>query len=225
VTDPLRSSSAHVFVDDIDDPALADEDLHHLARVLRLRAGEPVSVCDGRGSWRMTQWRDGALIAAGEVRCDPAPPAVAVAFAPVKGDRSESAVEKMVEIGVGRIIVLAPTEHSVVRWDTARAEANIARYARIARAAASQSRRTHLPVVEGPVRLGDVTGDGSVALAEPGGPPSLDGVAVIVVGPEGGFSAAEVAAAGRTVSLGSTILRADTAAVVAATLLVAHSGR
>jgi 16S rRNA (uracil1498-N3)-methyltransferase len=126
VTDLLRSSSAHVFVDDIDDPALADEDLHHLARVLRLRDGEPVSVCDGRGSWRMTQWRDGALLAAGAIVRDPAPPAVAVAFAPVKGDRSESAVEKMVEIGVGRIIVLAPTEHSVVRWDAARAEANIA---------------------------------------------------------------------------------------------------
>ncbi len=223
--DPLRSSSAHVFVDDIDNPVLTDEDLHHLARVLRLRDGEPVSVCDGKGGWRMSQWRYGGLLTVGDIVRDPAPPAVSVAFAPVKGDRNESAVEKMVEIGVGRIIVLAPTERSVVRWDAARAETNIARYARIARAAASQSRRAHLPLVEGPVRLADITGDGSVALAEPGSPPSLDGVSVIVVGPEGGFSAPEVAAAGRTVSLGSTILRADTAAVVAATLLVAHSGR
>ena len=48
-------------------------------------------------------------------------PAVTVAFGPEKGDRKEAAVEKMVEIGVGRIVVLAPTEHSVVRWDAARA--------------------------------------------------------------------------------------------------------
>lgn len=223
--DALRSSSAHVFVGDIDDPVLEDEDSHHLARVLRLRDGEHVSVCDGAGAWRMTEWRGGSLLAVGEAVREPAPPAVTVAFVPVKGDRNDAAVEKMTEIGVGRIIVLAPTDHSVVRWDAARAEANIGRLARIVRAAASQSRRTHLPAVEGPVRLGDIIGDVSVALAEPGADPSLDGISTIVVGPEGGFSPAEVAAASRTVGLGGTVLRADTAAVVAATLLVAHPGR
>jgi len=225
VRDALRSSSAHVFVDDIDEPVLADDDLHHLSRVLRLRDGEQVSVCDGAGGWRMTEWRGGTLLTVGDAVRESAPPAVTVAFVPVKGDRNDAAVEKMVEIGVGRIVVLAPTEHSVVRWDAARAGANVARYARIARAAASQSRRTHLPAVEGPVRLGDILGGGSVALAEPGGSPSLEGVSTVVVGPEGGFSPAEVAAARRTVGLGGTVLRADTAAVVAATLLVAHAGR
>ena len=223
--DALRSSSAHVFVADIDDPVLEEDDAHHLARVLRLRDGEHVSVCDGAGGWRMTEWRGGSLLAVGEAVREPAPPAVTVAFVPVKGDRNDAAVEKMTEIGVGRIIVLAPTDHSVVRWDAARAEANIGRLARIVRAAASQSRRTRLPAVEGPVRLGDIIGDASVALAEPGADPSLDGVSTIVVGPEGGFSPAEVAAASRTVGLGGTVLRADTAAVVAATLLVAHAGR
>ncbi|MFN5651774.1 MAG: RNA methyltransferase PUA domain-containing protein, partial [Actinomycetes bacterium] len=89
--DALRSSSAHVFVDDIDEPVLADDDLHHLSRVLRLRDGEQVSVCDGAGGWRMTEWRGGMLLAVGDAVREPAPPAVTVAFVPVKGDRNDAA--------------------------------------------------------------------------------------------------------------------------------------
>ncbi|MEY2472342.1 MAG: rRNA (uracil1498-N3)-methyltransferase, partial [Actinomycetota bacterium] len=44
-------AAAHVFVDDVDAPALGADDAHHLARVLRLRAGEEVTVADGRGGW------------------------------------------------------------------------------------------------------------------------------------------------------------------------------
>ncbi|MEY4044333.1 MAG: hypothetical protein RL644_601, partial [Actinomycetota bacterium] len=141
------------------------------------------------------------------------------------GDRCDAAVEKMVEIGVTGIVVLAPTEHSVVRWDDAKAAANVARYSRIARAASAQSRRTHLPSVTGPVPLSEMVGRDGVAMAEPGGDPSLDGVTTLLVGPEGGFSPAEVSSARRTVGLGTGILRADTAAVVASTLLVAHPRR
>jgi len=113
----------------------------------------------------------------------------------------------------------------VVRWDGAKAAANVARYSRIVRAASAQSRRTHLPSVTGPVPLSEMVGRDGVAMAEPGGYPSLDGVTTLLIGPEGGFSPAEVSSARRTVGLGTGILRADTAAVVAATLLVAHPRR
>ena len=155
----------------------------------------------------------------------PTGPELAVALAPVKGDHTDDAVEKLVEIGIDRLIVLAPVEHSVVRWDGERAANAIGRYRRIVRAAASQSRRTVLPQVEGPVALADVLARDGCAMAEPGGPEGMDGVTIVVIGPEGGFSQSEVAMARRTVGLGGSVLRAGTAAVVAGTLMVAHPRR
>ena len=226
MNDDLRRSAAHVFVTDIGDPVLDDDDAHHLTRVLRLRAGQKVSVSDGRGAWRICEWRDGLLVSVGDVSVMNAPTDVlTVALSPVKGDRTDWAIEKLVEVGIDRIVVLAPVERSVVRWDGTKSLANIERFRRITRAAAAQCRRVFLPTVEGPVPLSDVVAGTNVAIAEPGGSPVLDGVTTIVVGPEGGFTEGEVALAGATVDLGPTVLRADTAAVVAATLMVAHSRR
>ena len=226
MNDDLRRSAAHVFVTDIGDPVLDDDDAHHLTRVLRLRAGQKVSVSDGRGAWRICEWRDGLLVSVGDVSVMNAPTDVlTVALSPVKGDRTDWAIEKLVEVGIDRIVVLAPVERSVVRWDDTKSLANIERFRRITRAAAAQCRRVFLPTVEGPVPLSDVVAGTNVAIAEPGGSPVLDGVTTIVVGPEGGFTEGEVALAGATVDLGPTVLRADTAAVVAATLMVAHSRR
>ena len=226
MNEQLRRSAAHVFVADLGSPLLADDDAHHLSRVLRLRDGQSVSASDGLGAWRMCEWRDGSLVSTGEIATEK-PPRVTltVALAPVKGDRTEDAVEKLVEIGIDRIVVLAAVEHSVVRWDVDRANAAVARYRRVARAASAQSRRVFLPVVDGPIPLAEVLTGDSVALAEPGGTADLSAITTIVVGPEGGFSAAEVELAQRRVSLGQGILRADTAAVVAGALMVAHQRR
>ena len=226
MNESLRRSAAHVFVDDVVAPVLSDEDAHHLSRVLRLRDGQSVSVSDGRGSWRLCEWRAGSIVPTGAIVTEQrARETLTVALAPVKGDRTDDAVEKLVEIGIDRIVVLAALEHSVVRWDPDRAAAAIARYRRIARAASAQSRRVHLPVIEGPTALADVLAHPTAALGEPGGEADLSGITTIVIGPEGGFSPAEVAIAGRTVDLGPSVLRADTAAVVAGTLMVAHRRR
>jgi 16S rRNA (uracil1498-N3)-methyltransferase len=95
------------------------------------------------------------------------------------------------------------------------------RYTRIVRAAAMQSRRVFLPTVSGPVSLANVTGQG-VAFAEPGGSATPESVTTMVIGPEGGFSPAEVALAPTLVDLGPSILRAETAAIVGAARMVAH---
>jgi RsmE family RNA methyltransferase len=72
---------------------------------------------------------------------------LAVAFAPVKGEKPEVIVQKLTELGIDQIIPLAPTRRSVVKWDDARAAKNEERLRKIAREAAMQSRRTWLPTI------------------------------------------------------------------------------
>ena len=217
----LRHSAAHVFVDQLDSPALGDDDQHHLGRVLRLRDGESVTASNGRGQWRACVWRDGALEVAGEVVAS-APPSVrcAVAFTPVKGDRNEWAVQKLTEIGIDEVIILAPTQHSVVRWSDA--DKQLRKLRVVAREAAMQSRRVWLPNIVGLAALHEVCAGDGAAVADPDGVALHAGVSLVVVGPEGGFAEDELPAGVPRVQLGDTILRAETATLVAATLLVAR---
>ena len=217
----LRHSVAHVFVDQLDSPTLGDDDQHHLGRVLRLRDGESVTASNGRGQWRACVWRNGALEVAGEVVAS-APPSVrcAVAFTPVKGDRNEWAVQKLTEIGIDEVIILAPTQHSVVRWSDA--DKQLRKLRVVAREAAMQSRRVWLPNVVGLAALHEVCAGDGAAVADPDGVALHAGVSLVVVGPEGGFAEDELPAGVPRVQLGDTILRAETATLVAATLLVAR---
>ncbi len=215
--------------------ALDAADAHHLGRVLRLGSDEVVTATDGAGAWRSCRLvvdapaggrrRDGgsALIAVGPVLHVAAPaPLVTVAFAPVKGDRPEWVVQKLTEIGVDRIVVIE-AERSVVRWDGDRVTRNLERLRSASREALCQCRRVHLPEILGPFRATDLAtalGE-TVVFAEPGssGVPCLD-VPTVAIGPEGGWSASELGAV-PTIDLGPTTLRAETAALVAGSLLCA----
>jgi len=229
------------------------DDRRHLVSVLRLREGEAVSVVDGHG-WRQacTFGPGGELEPDGEPAWEPpGRPAVTVAFAVPKGDRAEWAVQKLTEIGVDRIVLIA-AQRSVVRWSGERAGRHLERLRAVARAAACQSRRAWLPVVEGPVALAElaaqavappaasatVSGDvtpargeagigplGPLAVAEPGGAPPALTLPTLVVGPEGGWSPSELDLDLPKVGLGPTVLRTETAAVVGATLLTALRAR
>ena len=225
MTRALRNSSAHVFVDDLDGPRLHPDDRHHLAKVLRLRDGEVVSCSDGLGGWRLARWSDGDLTvdstaADSKIHREPAPPyEIAVAFVPVKGERSEWAVQKLTELGVDRIVPLLPTRRAVVKWSGDRLGKQLERWQRVAREASMQSRRTRLPVVEVFASLADVCARPGAAIADPDGGEPDGTTRLIVVGPEGGFDPAELRADVPRVTLGDTILRAETATLVAATLL------
>jgi 16S rRNA (uracil1498-N3)-methyltransferase len=214
-----RGAGPFAFVDDLDHPSLAEGDRHHLARVLRLRSGDPLTVSDGRGAWRQARFGP-EIEPEGDTKRVPLPAVeITIAFAAVKGVRPEWAVQKLTEIGVDRIWALT-TDRSVVRWDGDRAAGHAERLAKVAREAAMQCRRCRLPHLRTGAKVAEVATDGA-ALAHPGGaPPGLDRPTVLV-GPEGGWSDAELAQAPATVGLGPMILRTETAAVVAGTLFVA----
>jgi 16S rRNA (uracil1498-N3)-methyltransferase len=213
-------ADAHVFVDDVDRPTLAPVDRHHLERVLRLRSGAFITVSDGNGRWRLCRF--GPYVEpAGETAYERQPtPEVSVGLAVPKGDRPEWAVQKLTEIGVDRIVLLV-TERSVVRWDAERGERQRERLGRVARQAAMQARRAWLPRVEGPEPLARVSAHPQAALCvADGSPPTLDH-SFLLVGPEGGWSSSEADGLRAHVGLGPHVLRVETAAVVAGTLLVA----
>ncbi|HXW79845.1 MAG TPA: RsmE family RNA methyltransferase [Acidimicrobiales bacterium] len=228
----MRRAVAHLFVDDLAEPALSDKDLHHLSRVLRLRPGEVVTVSDGQGGSRLCEWVSAggaALRAMAEATWDPpSEPAVTVGFALTKGEHPEWAVQKLTEAGVDHI-VLVTAERCVTRWASSAVDRQLERLREVARQAGMQSRRSWLPTVEGPVAFSTVVsaGDGTaplgVALAVQGGGPLTLATPTVLVGPEGGWSDAELGSVPvvRHVGLGPNTLRAETAAMAAGVLLVA----
>ena len=148
-------------------------------------------------------------------------PLLTVAFAPVKGERPEWVVQKLTELGIDRIVPLR-TERSVVRWNGARGRSTVERLRRVARDAAAQSRRVWVPAVEETIDFEALSGlgdPGDVVLAQLSGERPTAAHRVVAVGPEGGWSATELAAGLPTVGFGLSVLRAETAAVTAGALL------
>ena len=126
---------------------LAGENAEH-AKVLRLRPGEPVTLCDGLGmDCPCTVTEGGALIAGAPLPC-PAEPAarVCVYIAFPKADKAEHVIQKAVELGAAEI-VLFPSRYCVSRPDSKSLGKKLERWQKIARSAAEQSRRGVIPPV------------------------------------------------------------------------------
>jgi 16S rRNA (uracil1498-N3)-methyltransferase len=214
---------------------------HHIARVLRARPGDAITLFDGAGrevEARIVRvGRDETELAA-DAPGEPAnggtdagagaeTPLVLLTAVP-RGGRMDFLVQKCSELGVSRIAPVI-TARSVVRPEPGRR----ARWEKIAREAARQCGRADVPVVSAPDAL-------ATALAEPDLPErrlilSTDGAGrplrallagpaptALLIGPEGGFTAGEIDAARAAhfmpVSLGRRILRVETAAIVAVAL-------
>ncbi len=197
---------------------LTDLQTHHLRRVLRAPETAAVSYTDGRGTFGY-----GTLAAEGiqrgeETRVPRPAPALTVAVAPLHAsDRVRFIVEKLGELGVDRLLWVT-TEFS--QAGPPRAEKS----ARWAIGALEQSRGSWLMDI-GDVQLADVPAPRWLMHHGGGGLPPDQGDVTLVVGPEGGFSPEEVARADTTVGLGARVLRVETAAVVAAGLVLSHLGR
>lgn len=210
----LRNSAAHVFVESLDAPELSPDDTHHLFRVLRVRDGEVVTASDGAGGWMAMRAAGGVLVIDGPIVREPAPAPCTIASAIPKGDRAEWMVQKLTEIGVAEIVLLH-CARSVVRWEGERGAKQLARLQRVAREAAVQSRRVWLPVVRGPVPFAEAAALPGAVLAEPDGERGVPGTTVII-GPEGGFAPEELAVPLPRRRFVDTVLRVETAAIVAA---------
>jgi 16S rRNA (uracil1498-N3)-methyltransferase len=221
VTDPaaratLRAAAAHVLVADVGQPVLDDATSHHLFRVLRVHDGDAVTVTDGQGNWRACRASGGGVLPDAEASCIPRAATATVAFAIPKADRPEWIVQKLTEMGVARIVLLH-AERSVVRWESERAERHLHKLRRVAVEALEQSRGVWLPEITGPVAALEVLP--TLAVAEPGGRNLSRDDNALAVGPEGGWSPAELAVAAERIALTATVLRVETAALVAGAML------
>jgi 16S rRNA (uracil1498-N3)-methyltransferase len=210
---------------------LPDEEAAHVRKVRRIRSGSPVELFNGRGGMRSGRLEGRRVVFTEALRTAPAPASrLTLAVSPPKGDRMTFLVEKLSELGAD---VLIPTvfERSVDAGVTVRT-AKIGRWRRTAVEAAKQCGRAFLLEVCEPMSLLDLQArvldfDHAVLLA-PGGVPfervlaaftPLPRSVLILVGPEGGITSRESADLGLPcASLGTHILRIETAAVAAAAI-------
>lgn len=223
---------------------LRGQEGRHASTVRRLIPGERVDVTDGRGliaECVVAAARPGELeLTVLGRRTEPRPePTVTVIQAIPKGDRGELAVELLTEVGTDVIVPWA-AERCVAVWRGERAAKSRARWSSAAEQAAKQSRRGWFPEVAAAVDLaGAVQRVQAAALAillDPAGNQSVaavrvpdSGEIVIIVGPEGGITPAEsdaLAGAGAVAAaLGPTVLRASSAGVVAAGIVLSRTRR
>jgi 16S rRNA (uracil1498-N3)-methyltransferase len=210
--------------------ALTGEHARHLTQVLRAKVGQEFDISTGsevrRG--RISGIHpDRVEFELGEVIAHSGESSITVALSIFKFDRMEWAIEKCTELGVVRIIpVIAGRTESHLGLA---APKRVERWRRIAHQAAEQSRRISPPEILTPVKLDDLvamTADTRIVLAEAEQGTLLKDVVsgdaaamLLAFGPEGGWKPQEHAAfrdAGWiAASLGSTILRAETAAIAA----------
>lgn len=218
---PRRVAALAQFrVEDPNAPVLSDADEHHLRTVLRARAGEEIVVTNGEGSWSLCEVGDHALHRVTPVHVDARTPETILYLAPLKGDRSEWVIAKATELGVSRIVPLI-SERVIVKFKGEVREKIVARWRRIALEANGQCRRTYDVRVDEPVRVSDVPV--TVAICDFDGDANWHGVRAVAVGPEGGWDHGEWGERPR-LCLGPTVLRAETAGVVAASLLAFGAG-
>ena len=218
---------------------LYGQENEHAVRVLRKRTGDTVAVFDGKGNEfiaKIVQVGKGQSILEiiQKVPSREYPFHIAVAQSLIKHNRWDWFLEKITEIGVKEIIPLL-TEHAVVKT-----EAKKSRWEKIILNACKQSGRQSIPSLHPPIDIEELIGISGTyttrLVAHPGGREiiqvPLSSRILIAIGPEGGFSGAEVEKLEESgfvrVSLGRFILRSETAPVYAASVLVQrllnHSG-
>lgn len=217
---PDGTGGPHAFVEDLDHPVLSDADDHHLRRALRLRDGSPCTVSDGQGRWRPCVLRAAGPEPTGTIVAVPEPtPPLTLGIALTKGAKPELVVQKATELGIDRIVLFVAAR-SIPRWDDARTAKQLGRLERVAREAAMQSRRVRIPSVVGLWNLATASEIEGAALADLGAS-AYAGQPTVLVGPEGGWDDHEGTGLAR-IGLGPHVLRAETAAIAAATLMAAH---
>lgn len=215
---------------------------HHLLRVLRLRPGAQVFLFDGSGYEYPAEIMDSDGGKTCRVRLEtPTRPAVESPLnitlyqAIGRGERMDWTIQKATELGVRRIQPVV-SERTEVRLDEKRAEKRRLHWQQVAIAAAEQSGRVEVPVVEALVSIDSLSAGAGLALfLDPAAEQGLadlrrpdDGRHDLIVGPEGGWSEREVellkARGFKPLRLGPRVMRTETAGPIMIALLQARFG-
>ncbi len=220
--------------------AISGEDVRHIGAVLRMKPGDQLSFADGTGNEYTVR-----VLEAGhaEIRTEivnqskrePASSRITLGQGLPKSDKMDWIAQKATELGVSAIVPLI-TERTIVKVRDE--EKRISRWQKICREAAMQSNRLDIPKIESIRHYDDFVGTlapdpGTLLLFpwEEGTEPIRNVLRehqgmrqiVVLIGPEGGFSQAEAESARkrgfRLVSLGRNILRTETAAVAALSMI------
>jgi 16S rRNA (uracil1498-N3)-methyltransferase len=223
--------------------ALPSAGAYHVARVLRMREGAPLRVFDGSGSdfqAEIVRVEGDAvtvrLVAQSQATAE-SPLRITLIQGISRGERMDWTLQKATELGVHAIAPVL-TSRSVVRLDAKQAEKKQAHWRAIAVGACEQCGRSRIPNVGTAMTLREyftnVRKDGMRLVLSPAAPGSLAGISSLpskvdlLIGPEGGLEDDELVAAQKAgfmpVRLGPRVLRTETAAVVALSVMQALWG-
>lgn len=211
---------------------------NHISRVLRLRVGDALTLFNGQGgeyAGSIDEIRRDTVVVSILERRDvdrESPCQLTLAQGISRGERMDWVVQKATELGVWQIAPIF-TERSIVQLDEKQASRKLQHWRSIAIAACEQSGRNRVPQITQPVGLYELlekrTSSGTALLLSPGAPLRIADLAsagtqiTVLIGPEGGLADVEQQAAVKAgftpVRLGPRVLRTETAAVCALTLL------
>ncbi len=212
---------------------------HYLGKVMRGRIGDPIMLFNGEGpEWPATiceiRKRKVVLKIGDSYECGTESPLnIHLVQGISRGERMDFVVQKATELGVKRVTPVL-TEHGVVKLGEERAARRREHWQKVAASACEQSGRTRLPLIDAPAPLREWLRDrpphtDTDLVLVPGARTSLPSVRAprikvcVLIGPEGGFSGTEaddaVAAGFQAVSIGKRILRTESAAIAALSIL------
>jgi 16S rRNA (uracil1498-N3)-methyltransferase len=212
---------------------------NHITRVLRLRSGDALTVFDGSGGEfgaRIEEFRKSAVVVSVEDHQTldrESPLSLTLAQGISRGERMDWIIQKATELGATRIVPVF-TKRSVVRLDDKQAERKLQHWRAITVAACEQCGRNRLPDLITPIDFFDVlpesfTPGATRLLLSPSGDLRIDDLrdihtgVTVLIGPEGGLDEVEqeaaIAAGFKAVRMGPRVLRTETAAIAALTIL------
>ncbi len=221
---------------------ITGSDVNHIKNVLRMRVGQEVRISDQQGQdflCEITSFQEEKVMLRIKKECEGTEPSVKITLFQglPKGDKMELVIQKGVELGVSEIVPVA-MQNCVVKLDTKKAESKRARWQAIAESAAKQSKRSLIPELRPVCTFGEAvtyakTMDvrlfpyeqerGMAHTREVFGKIKKGDSIGIFIGPEGGFSSKEIEMVRdemEIISLGSRILRTETAGPAALAMLL-----
>lgn len=226
---------------------ITDPLLRHLRGSLRLQPGESLTLTDHAGQRYRTKILriTSKTLDSHIIETSPAPartaPTLALAQSLLKGDKMDWVIQKATELGVDRIIPVQ-TKHGVVKVQPERVDHQRTRWERIALEAAQQSERWTLPTIDAPTDLSQLFQARAAAatkiifsersrdlpLMKATLTPDPHQSIVLLIGPEGGWDQEELRQAEeagyQAVTIGTRILRAETAAIAAVSIVQSRLG-